>query len=290
MKSETTRRAALGAIAAAAFVPSSALATMPGADAELMAMGERYEPLLRQYIDAHAEWGPLLQDAHKRAREGVGVTDEQVAGGLWSAPEEVRDRFDKLPQDITVENGCDAVCDRQSALSDVMYPMEDVILEADCKTLEGLRAKGLVYLRHLLPSGSDESEFEFEGGDFERSLFYAVADLTGIRALADATEAKLTAAHKATEAAPQKEPAPLFSITSKPKHRRRTSRCPRMKTTAGGLSRRRPKDSSRCFSVGMPTAPKLRIGPRNRSQCMRAARSRPSKSLSGDFKPDYRVS
>lgn len=74
-----------------------------------------------------------------------------------------------------------------------MDPLEDAILEADAKTLAGLRAKALVFLKKARPCTCSESDLVFNT-ETERSLFYAVADLTGVTAMADEFEAKLTAA------------------------------------------------------------------------------------------------
>lgn len=70
-----TRRTLLHAAAAvpvAAIAPMAAIAASP-ADADLIALGKKYEPLLRQLLDAHVEWAPLLNGAHRRASELSGV-------------------------------------------------------------------------------------------------------------------------------------------------------------------------------------------------------------------------
>lgn len=173
-------------IAVAAITPIAALAAPP-ADADLIALGEQYEPLLRQYLDARVLWAPLLTDAHRRADREFGIAE----GG--KVPDNVRDQRDAALHRLCDENGQSETADRMHALYELMEPIGDAILDADVKTLAGLRAKALVFLMEVRPSRSCERELTFDN-EVERSLFYAVADLTGITTIADEFEAKLAAA------------------------------------------------------------------------------------------------
>lgn len=188
-----TRRNATGALiatAAATIAPMAAIAASP-ADADLIALGKKYEPLLRQFLDAHVVWAPLLNGAHRRASELSGV--DPFGEGYERIPTDVRDRHWEVLDKICAESAHRESDAHLSALHALMDPLEDAILEADAKTLAGLRAKALVFLKEARPCTCSESDLVFNT-ETERSLFYAVADFTGITAMADEFEAKLTAA------------------------------------------------------------------------------------------------
>ena len=90
-------------------------------------------------------------------------------------------------------NGCDAAQARMSELEDDMQPLAEEIIAAPATSLGGLRAKALVALWEAYPThASHEGTFEFRD-DGSRSLFEAVAVMTGLSPLVRELEARLAA-------------------------------------------------------------------------------------------------
>jgi hypothetical protein len=142
------------------------------ADAELVARGERFERFLLEYMDAWLEWAPLMRAARAQVGDDIGV--------LITAIE---------------RTGCDAAQARISQLERDMQPLAEEIIAAPATSLSGLRAKALVALWEALPSHAfHHGSFEFrDDGEASRSLFDAVAGMTGLTPLVRELEARLAA-------------------------------------------------------------------------------------------------
>jgi hypothetical protein len=138
-------------------------------DAELTALGEQLERLLRVYMDAWLQWAPRMRAAHAEARDNTSA--------LAVAIQRTR---------------CDAAQARMSELERDMQPLAEEIMAAPATSLGGLRAKALVALWEALPAqASHEGAFDFP--DAARSLFDAVAEMTGLMPLVRELEARLEA-------------------------------------------------------------------------------------------------
>jgi hypothetical protein len=138
-------------------------------DAELVARGERFEKFLLEYMDAWLEWAPLMRAAHA----------------------EVKDNTASLAAAIQ-RTGCEAPQARMSELERDMQPLAEEIMAAPATSLGGLRAKALVALWEAVPAhASHAGAFDFP--DASRSLFDAVAEMTGLAPLVRELEARLAA-------------------------------------------------------------------------------------------------
>ena len=128
-------------------------------DADLIALGERFEKLLLEHMDTWLEWAPRMR----------------------AALAEVRDNTAALAV-ATQRNGCDVAQARMSELERDMRPLAEKIIAASATSLGGLRAKALVALWQAYPAhASHAGAFEFgDDGEASRSLFDAVAEMTGM--------------------------------------------------------------------------------------------------------------
>lgn len=139
-------------------------------DAELVARGERFEKLLLEHMDAWLTWAPRMRAARA----------------------EVEDNTASLAVAIQ-RTGCDMVQVRMSEIERDMQPLAEEIIAAPATSLGGLRAKALVALWEAYPThASHEGTFEFRD-DGSRSLFEAVAVMTGLSPLVRELEARLAA-------------------------------------------------------------------------------------------------
>src|SRR5438034_8323471 len=141
-------------------------------DATLMALGERFEKLLREHMDAWLTWAPRMRAARA----------------------EVEDNTASLAVAIQ-RSGCDVAQARISELEGDMQPLAEEIIAAPATSLGGLRAKALVALwEALLASAFHHGAFEFrDDGEASRSLFDAVAEMTTLMPMVRELEARLTA-------------------------------------------------------------------------------------------------
>ncbi len=139
-------------------------------DATLIALGERFEKLLLEHMDAWLTWAPRMRAARA----------------------EVEDNTASLAVAIQ-RTGCDMVQARMSEVERDMQPLAEEIIAAPATSLGGLRAKALVALWETYPThASHEGTFEFRD-DGSRSLFEAVAVMTGLSPLVRELEARLAA-------------------------------------------------------------------------------------------------
>jgi hypothetical protein len=90
---------------------------MPTADAALIALGERFERRLLEYMDAWLAWAPLMRAARAEA--------ESDLAGL----------------SVVIQcNGCNAAQARMSELEDDIQPLAEEIIAAPATSLAGPRA------------------------------------------------------------------------------------------------------------------------------------------------------
>ena len=141
-------------------------------DAELVARGERFEKFLLEYMDAWLEWAPLMRAARAEAEADIATLTAAIQ-----------------------RNGCDVAQARMSELERDMQPLAEEIIAAPATSLGGLRAKALVALWEALPAHAfHHGAFEFrDDGDASRSLFDAVAVMTGLMPLVRELEGRLAA-------------------------------------------------------------------------------------------------
>ena len=113
---------------------------------------------------------------------------------MRAAHAEVRDNMAALAIAIR-RTGCDAAQARMSELERDMKPPAEEIIAAPATSLSGLRAKALVALWEALPAHAfHHGAFEFrDDGDASRSLFDAVAVMTGLMPLVRELEGRLAA-------------------------------------------------------------------------------------------------
>jgi hypothetical protein len=139
-------------------------------DATLIALGERFENLLLEHMDAWLTWAPRMRAARAEV--------EDTAASLAVAIQ---------------RTGCDGAQARMSELERDMRPLAEEIIAAPATSLGGLRAKALVALWEAYPThDSHEGTFEFRE-DGSRSLFDAFAGMTGLAPLVRELEARLEA-------------------------------------------------------------------------------------------------
>ena len=138
-------------------------------DGELIALGERFEKLLLEYMDARLAWAPRMRAALAEARDNTASLAIAIQ-----------------------RNGCDVPQARMSELERDMQPLAEEIIAASATSLGGLRAKALVALWEALPAyASHAGAFDFP--DAARSLFDAVAEMTGLMPMVRELEARLAA-------------------------------------------------------------------------------------------------
>jgi hypothetical protein len=135
----------------------------------LIALGERFERRLLEYMDAWLAWTPLMRAARAEVGDDVAALTAAIQG-----------------------NGCDAAQARMSELERDMQPLAEEIIAAPATSLGGLRAKALV--ASLPAHAFHHGAFEFrDDGEASRSLFEAVAGMTGLLPLVHELEARLAA-------------------------------------------------------------------------------------------------
>jgi hypothetical protein len=143
--------------------------TSTATDTELIALGEQLEGLLHEYMDAWLEWAPRMRAAHAEAKDNTSALATAIQ-----------------------RNRCDVAQTRMSELENDMQPLAEEIVAAPVTSIGGLRAKALVALWEALPAtASHQGAFDFP--DASRSLFEAVAGMTGLLPLVRKLEARLAA-------------------------------------------------------------------------------------------------
>jgi hypothetical protein len=164
---------------------------LAAADAEVIAAGEKFEPLLGKYLTAQFKWAALSRAAHAEAREKFG--DDYSSDG-WSKPLPGKSPGTAYLSEAHKRNGCDRASDAVHALCKEMEPLAETIKNADVTCVAGLRAKTLVAIWDCQPLGSHhEGCFDFDNQESHRSLFTAAVALTGLSDMVSSIDTRLQA-------------------------------------------------------------------------------------------------
>ena len=157
---------------------------LAAADAEIVAAGERFEPLLGKYLTARFEWAGLSRAAHAEACEKFG--DDYSSDG-WSKPLPGTSPGTAFLHEVHKRNGCDRASDAVYALYKEMEPFAEMIRDADVTSIAGLRAKALVAIWDCQPlSSRHEGGFDFDNEQSHWSLFSGAVSVTGLSNMVDA--------------------------------------------------------------------------------------------------------
>lgn len=113
-------------------------ASPPGADSDLVALVERFELLLRDYIDAHLQW----VSGARQARTEFALL--KMPNCIYLSDGQRREQ-DEIFNRIRERTGCAAASTRMTALHDELEPLV-VLIKKKVSTLAGLRARALVLL------------------------------------------------------------------------------------------------------------------------------------------------
>ena len=182
--------AAGSAVNVGAIVATRSAPAIPTLAEDPALLGERFEKLLLEYFDATFEWGPLMRAAHAEVNRKYKCVE-------WChLPDKKMRAASKLLCSILARNGCNAVGDRTTALSDEMEPLAEAIMEAEASTLGELRAKALVVLWEVRPICAEHEghlTFPDDDGGASEALFYGVAGLTGLLPMVRSIEARYAA-------------------------------------------------------------------------------------------------
>lgn len=154
-------------------------------DAELIAAGKAFEPLLMQYLDIHTEWARLGRAARDAA-------DAKFPDHRWEGSPADDPKW-AYQSAVGKKNGFRAISNKQSRLCEKMQPLADIIDDATPTTIEGMRAVGLVAIWECLPWSIDSCEPSFDDNHSHEALFKAVVGLTGLSAVVRGNTAKLKA-------------------------------------------------------------------------------------------------
>jgi hypothetical protein len=169
------------------LVPDTALSPAP--DCNLVVLGERFEALLRDYIDTQLQWMALARVARAEIKR-LGLPNR------FDLSTEQQRAQDGICKDIRIRCGCEAANDRMNDLYDGLEPLVGLIREEEVSTLAGLRARALVLLFEAMPASVDEDQLQFDeqgAQEAAASLLLAAAELTGLAPLVRDTERQLAA-------------------------------------------------------------------------------------------------
>ncbi|MFO1098243.1 MAG: hypothetical protein U1E81_08195 [Xanthobacteraceae bacterium] len=187
---------------AAVAVPAAAVASVPAlaapeADAELIALGERLEVLLRRYFDAKADWAPRVCAFNRELR----------ARGLW-AHKSGEDRAyaearEEACDEISRTTGLDKACAALNAASGAIESLKEELWNMEAETIDGLRAKALMVVFEASPlCGGDLSVWNWpDDGGATYSLVWDVAAKTRLLPLLNLYEDKFEKIAEEIEAA-----------------------------------------------------------------------------------------
>jgi hypothetical protein len=154
---------------------------LAAADAEIVAAGERFEPLLGKYLPARFEWARLSRAARAEATAKFG--DDYSSDG-WSKPSAGSSPGTAFLMGAHKRNGSVRASAAMMALHEEMRSFAETIRNADVASIAGLRAKTLVAIWDYQPLCADhEGGFEFDNEESHPSLFYAAVAVTGLSAM-----------------------------------------------------------------------------------------------------------
>jgi hypothetical protein len=174
---------------AGAAVSTATEGSAANPDAEIIAAGKAFEPLLSKYLDVRFVWTRLAREgrAEMEAKfpDGAGDDFEGPIGHhpKWNFHKQVLDR-----------NGCSDASNRLSAIYQEMEPFADLIRSSGSETIEGMRAKLLVAIWDCQPMcATHDGCFDFNNAESHWSLFNAAVAVTGLSAMVSELETRLQA-------------------------------------------------------------------------------------------------
>jgi hypothetical protein len=158
-------------------------------DAEIVAAGDKFEPLLGKYLTAKFEWAGLSRAAHAEAMAKFG--DDYSSDG-WAKPLPGTSPGTAFLHEAHKRNGCDRASSAVHALYEEMEPFAETIRDADVTSIAGLRAKTLVAIWESLPMcAKHEGVFCLEDERSHWSLFSGAIAVTGLSNMVDALQNEL---------------------------------------------------------------------------------------------------
>ena len=126
-------------------------------DAEIIAAGKAFEPLLTEYLDVRFVWMRLAREARAEMEAAFPDADDNFEGKIGHHPKW------KFHHQVLDRNGCTDTSNRLSALNDEIHPLADLIRSSGTETIEGLRAKTLVAIWECQPMcASYDGHFDFD--------------------------------------------------------------------------------------------------------------------------------
>jgi hypothetical protein len=105
---------------------------LAAADAEIVAAGEKFEPLLGKYVTANLRWAKLSRAAKA---EAVARFGDDYGSDNWSEPSPGKSPGTAFLSEVHARNGCRQACDAIKALHDEMEPLAELIRDTAVETL-----------------------------------------------------------------------------------------------------------------------------------------------------------
>jgi hypothetical protein len=176
LPADPTRRRFINIAAGASIVSVGSLvaaAAAPAADAELIELGTRFEPLVDRYYVAQRRWSGSLARAHAEHDREFG----DPADRNYEYPPEIVSAF----SDSCERSGANEADDVLSAIHQEMKQLANAINAAPVTSIEGLRVKALVAFWEVAPLCAGDTEFSFEDAYPFQQIFTAVAELCGLK-------------------------------------------------------------------------------------------------------------
>jgi len=161
-----TRRSFIHTIAALSIAAAAPAASAQTIDADLIALGARFEPLVDQYYAARKRWARSDVPAHAEYRAMVADHPDQ---GSYQVTRDCWERW-----------GVGEALVPLLAIKEKMEELTNAINAAPVGSIAGLRVKALAAFWQIAPEHSDDIEFSFECPSSFQQLFTAVAQLCGL--------------------------------------------------------------------------------------------------------------
>lgn len=174
-------------LAGLAILPAGAVATptAAGTDAELIALGKKFEILVDAYYAARAVWAPALNAAHIESDALIDEADR--ATPHWELPAETRAKMSAAFEAACERHGADEAGEKLDAIAQELSPVANAILALPAASLDGLRAKAMVAFREVAPLACGDTEYCFDNEVAFQRLFDAVAQVCGLTGKVAAT-------------------------------------------------------------------------------------------------------
>lgn len=167
-----TRRAFINTIAALSIAAAAPSATAQTIDADLIALGARFEPLVDQYYVVRKRWARSDVPAHA---EYKGMVGNQAEGhGFF-------DQRCKAMDDCWKRWGVGEALVPLLAIKEKLEELTNAINAAPVSSIAGLRVKALAAFWQIAPEHSDDIEYSFDDHRAFQQLFTAVAELCGLK-------------------------------------------------------------------------------------------------------------